>query len=1166
MAVTRSTAAGRRQQEASTARRDPAFPVQGLPGAPAPGRNTEALLLAAAALVVLLGLALAYLAMVKTFAEVEPKLASGEMVNLNDLRNADQLTSALDVFAGSAERSFAAEAIWKRAHQGDLPNVGEIERIRISSAAIEGDRRLTSLRERLDARRQAGVQGEVSIPLFSLQQLRIVKTRLVVRTPPEFRSSFWLWTALFLLAFAAVHIAFRVWRFGGDPLILPALLLLTGLGLAMMVTVRDPLRDLPLYRGFAQGVLAGLALLLAATRIDFERSPLRRMSYVPLFAAFLLSVVLILFGSGPGGSDAKVNLLGWQPVEAIKILVILFLAGYFCDRWEFLREIAETRAGLPAKLRIPKLEYLLPPLVAIGLVLVFFFLQKDLGPALILAFLFLTLYCVARGKPWMALVGTALLTIAFAVAYKIGYPVTVSGRLNMWLSPWDNAFRGGDHLAQGLWSLAGGALTGTGLGLGQPQRVPEIHTDLVLAAVGEQLGFLGLLAVVALYALLVWRGFRAAFRAGATYSFFLALGLAVLIGIQILLIGGGILGVLPLSGVVSPFLSSGRTAMLANFLIFGIILAISSRSGGASERAGNAETAAAASTHRFQGAARWAGLALAAVLAAIVLKAAQVQVVQPDRFLTRGALTLQGDGYRRFEYNPRLVDIAQSIPRGDIVDRNGVLLATSDPAQIEKNRAVLERLGATLPAATDRPATGTPRGERFYPFGGRTFHLLGDLNSRTNWAAKNTSYAERDSSILLQGYDDFAGAADVKQPDGRTTRELQRDYTELVPLLRHRWQPDHPAVQRILAGDRTLRMTIDVRLQLRAADILAKYAAQGGFGGAAVVLDPASGDLLASVSYPWPAQLPVQAAGDSASPGAAGGAALPTLIDRARYGIYPPGSTFKIVTAMAALRKDPRLASQPYTCKLLEGGRVGNYVKGWGKAIRDDPTDRTPHGEVNLEKGIVVSCNAYFAQLGTYAVGPEALLDTAKALGISVARPNTAKQLRDALPQASYGQGQVVATPFQMARVAATVAAGGASPEGHWTMNGGAAAGNRRGAPPARVLEPALAATLGHAMRRVVTEGTGARYLAGIAPAIAGKTGTAEVQDKASHSWFIGYAPYETAGRRIAFGVIVEHGGYGGRLAAPAAGEIVQAAAQLGILSGSVPSGGAQKTPAQGAP
>ncbi|HEY4593842.1 MAG TPA: penicillin-binding transpeptidase domain-containing protein, partial [Thermoanaerobaculia bacterium] len=602
--------------------------------------------------------------------------------------------------------------------------------------------------------------------------------------------------------------------------------------------------------------------------------------------------------------------------------------------------------------------------------------------------------------------------------------------------------------------------------------------------------------------------FRAAFRAGSAYGFFLALGLAVLTAIQTLLIAGGILGVLPLSGVVSPFLSSGRTAMLANFLIFGMILAISARPG---------PPEAAEANRRFAGAARWAGVALAAVLALIVLRAGQVQALQADRVLTRGALTLQGDGFRRFEYNPRLVDIAQSIPRGDVVDRNGVILATSDPAQIAKSRAVLERLGAVLPAADER----LPPGARIYPFGGRTFHLLGDLNSRTNWAAKNTSYAERDASVLLQGYDDFAGAAEVEQPNGRKTRELQRDYGELIPLLRHRWQPEHREVKAILGRDRTLRMTIDVRLQLRAADALAKYARQGGFGGAAVVLDPATGDLLASVSYPWPSQLPVQVAEGSEE-------TTPALIDRARYGIYPPGSTFKVVTAMAALRKNPQLANQVYTCKLLEGGRVGNYVKGWGKPIRDDPMDRTPHGDLDLAKGIIVSCNAYFAQLGTYSVGPDELLATAKALGISVARPNTARQLKDALPQASYGQGQVVATPFQMARVAATIAGGGASPEGHWVQG----AGNTRQGQAARVLEPNLAQLLGRAMRRVVTEGTGARYLAGVSPAIAGKTGTAEVQDKGSHSWFVGYAPYEGAGRKIAFGVIVEHGGYGGRLAA----------------------------------
>src|SRR3954471_6019818 len=168
MAVTRSTAAERRQRETSVLK-GPGFAVQGLPGAPS--RDLEGFLLAAAAVAVLLGLVLAYLAMAKSLEDEAPKLAAGQIVNLNDLRSSDQLLSALDVFDSSAERDFVAQRIWKRAHEGALPNVGGIERIRIPSTEIEGDRRLASLRERLETRRQAGVQGETSLPLFSLQQL-----------------------------------------------------------------------------------------------------------------------------------------------------------------------------------------------------------------------------------------------------------------------------------------------------------------------------------------------------------------------------------------------------------------------------------------------------------------------------------------------------------------------------------------------------------------------------------------------------------------------------------------------------------------------------------------------------------------------------------------------------------------------------------------------------------------------------------------------------------------------------------------------------------------------------------------------------------------------------------------------------------------------------------
>lgn len=1120
MAVTRSTAAERRQ-------RQPTSSVLPGPGpAPAP-RNREAVLLAGALAVVLLGLVLVYLATTRSVGDVGPKLASGEVLNLNSLTQAEQLLPHLGFFREPAERSFAADRIWRHLHDNPAGNVGELSRIRVPASEIEGNRGLATLRERLEAAKSRTGEGEApeSISLLTLAQVRRMKPGLVVRAPGTFRGRFWLWAGLLLAAFAAVHVAWRLRRFSGDELILPVLLVLCGIGFLLMVAVRDPLRDLPLFQTFAQGAIVGCALLLGASLLDFERSPLRRMTFVPLLAALGLSVLLIAFGSGPAGSDVKVNLFGFQPVEVVKIFVVLFLAGYFFDRWEFLRELPEKRLGIPAGLQrwvqVPKLEYVITPILAVGVVLLFFFLQKDLGPALILSFLFLVLYAVARGKAGMFALGAALVALAFFVGYKAGYPQTVTARISMWLSPWDNAFRGGDHLAQSLWALAAGSITGTGLGLGQPQLVPEIHTDMVLAAVGEELGFLGILAVLCLYGVLVWRGFRTALRAGGRYSFFLALGLTLLIALQILLIAGGVVGLVPLSGVVSPFLSSGRTAMLANLLIFGMLLAISARPGDPAE------------LRPFRRPVRWVGLSILAVLTVITLRAAQVQVLQANDFLTRGALVLQGDGYRRFDYNPRLEEIARTIPRGSILDRNGLPLASSDPEELGRHRAAYSRLGESL----DPEAIAEAGEDRVYPLGGVTFHLLGDRRSYFNWAASNTSYTERDDRIRLQGYDDYAEAVEVRQPNGTVTREIRYDYSELIPVLRHRWQPKDPAAQQILERDRTLKMTIDARLQRKTAEILERYAEQAGHGAAAVVMDAATGELLASVSYPWPERLPIRIAeGDDKAESA--------LIDRARYGIYPPGSTFKIVTATAALKKDPDLAEKTWVCKPLPDGRVGNTVRGWGRPIRDDPTDTAAHGDVALAEGIRVSCNAYFAQLGTFGVGAEDLLETAETFGISVARPNTVEALKDALPQASYGQGQVVATPFQMARVAATVANGGSIPEGRWVLG----ESNTRTGEPVRILSGAPVALLARSMRQVVTAGTAARFLSGITPAIAGKTGTAEVQGKRSHSWFIGFSPYGTPGRKIAFAVVIEHGGYGGRLAAPAAGEIVREAAALGLI------------------
>jgi peptidoglycan glycosyltransferase len=207
--------------------------------------------------------------------------------------------------------------------------------------------------------------------------------------------------------------------------------------------------------------------------------------------------------------------------------------------------------------------------------------------------------------------------------------------------------------------------------------------------------------------------------------------------------------------------------------------------------------------------------------------------------------------------------------------------------------------------------------------------------------------------------------------------------------------------------------------------------------------------------------------------------------------------------------------------------------------IRDDELERHAHGNIDLHDGIVHSCNAYFAQLAI-RVGPQAMLDTARLLGISIARDDSTARVNLTLAHAGYGQGDVVATPLRMARVAGVIASGGALRDTRVERS-------LKASPTKTLLSPEAAAILGRDLRDAVLNGTG-RALSGHPWRIAGKTGTAEVSGAPSHAWFIGYAPYDNAEKRVAFAVLIENAGYGGRAAAPAAGEIVTAAAASGLI------------------
>jgi cell division protein FtsI/penicillin-binding protein 2 len=324
---------------------------------------------------------------------------------------------------------------------------------------------------------------------------------------------------------------------------------------------------------------------------------------------------------------------------------------------------------------------------------------------------------------------------------------------------------------------------------------------------------------------------------------------------------------------------------------------------------------------------------------------------------------------------------------------------------------------------------------------------------------------------------------------------------------------------------RDVRLTVDARLQNRIADATARFAATAGvLRAAVVVLDASTGELLASVSYPWPRSHH--------------GADPPdVMLDRARYGLYPPGSTFKLVTAAAALRHDPALTRVPFACALLPDGRVGARIPGAGRPVRDDVLHQRPHGAVTMHEGLVHSCNAYFGQLA-WRLGAESLTETAAAAGISYPIRGSSAWVRENLPHAGYGQGPVLASPLRMARVAAAISTDGRLREPSIV----------RGAAPPRpkaFLNERSARQLAGYMRDAVDEGTGSR-LRRHPGRIAGKTGTAEVDGAASHAWFVGFAPHGAAARRIAFAVLLENAGYGGGSAATLAADVVSAAASLG--------------------
>jgi len=1091
-----------------------------------PAAVRDQIVLLAIGAISLLLIALCYSGRMRALAAAERQYADRVPVNLATVPSADRLEEAMGLaFTDDADQTFAAQEVFRSIGKDDprVPpsNVGALARIAVPAKTIDSHRSLVVFADRLRAAREraaaAKAEPPASIPLFTVGEVAAIKPALVVRGRTAYRSAVFWCAFIFLVNFQVVSLVWRLRGVAADRLLLAAAHVLTTLGFLVMLSRPDPLRDTLLLGRFTTGVAIGLGVCLACSLLRIRTVLFLRLSYLSLLAAMILSLAVIVFGSGPGGSGAKVNLGPVQPIEAIRLLIAFFLAGYLGRRWEIVRQLRETEVrgrAVPGWLNLPRVDQMLPLFGGVGMSLVLFFALRDLGPALLLALIFMAMLAVARARIGMVVAGLAVLAAGFYGGYWIGLSRTLTARVAMWMSPWENGVRGGDQIAQAAWAMATGGIGGTGLGLGDTRFLPAGHTDLVLAAIGEELGAIGIVLVVAACATIGWRGLRAARAAATDTGVFLAVAMALAIVAPMLVMAGGILGLMPLTGVVTPFVSYGGSAMLINFAALGLLIAVGAD--------GAVPGSATRDVTPFAVPLRWLAGGLAAAGVVLVVMWARVQVVGADAYLIKPQLGVQADGGLRYQYNPRVLEAARRLPRGTVFDRRDLPLAAANAA-VQSATREYARMNVSLRDACPR------EDERCYPFGGPMFHLLGDSTTRINWSASNTSYIERDEEDSLRGFDDRATAIRTADEDGPGTVALRRDYRDLIPLVRHRWEPNHPDVKKLLATPRNLRLTIDARLQMQIASIVSRSVLAAGLQRAAVVvLDAGTGQVLASVSYPWPED---EVAGDADNTDA--------MLDRARYGLYPPGSTFKLVTAAAALRLDPSLTAVPFACSALSDGRVGAKIPNYNRPIRDDVKDHRAHGKLTMHDGMVHSCNAYFAQLAV-RVGAPALANTAALAGITYANTASSERLRVHLPYAGYGQGEVLTTPLRMARVVAAIGSGGRLHEASLLLDESSGA-------PTPFLSESAARTLASYMRDAVTSGTG-QLLRSHAVPIAGKTGTAEVEGEKSHAWFVGFAPAGPATKRIAFAVIIENAGYGGASAASVAGQIVTAAASLGFV------------------
>ena len=384
---------------------------------------------------------------------------------------------------------------------------------------------------------------------------------------------------VFAIAFGGINAAMRQWASTAIPYLFPLVAFLAAIAFTEIYRL-DP--ELAAVQRWSLLIGAAASSLLLFLMRDEGVAVLRRYRYLFLAAAILLLLLPLLptdwsfiRGAEVNGSrlwvrfDLLERTISFQPGELAKVLLTIFLASYLADRHVAM---ATTNRSF-GRLKMPEPRQFGPVFIAAGAAFAVLIYQRDLGASLLLFALFIGMIYAATGRGAYIVAGGALTVAGGFVAYRLFDHV--ERRVFSWLHPFDDYTGAGYQIAQSLFAMGSGSLTGSGIGLGRPDLIPAASTDFIIAAIAEEMGFAGSIAVLAGFALLVTIGFGIALRTRDVFRKFLAAGLTLVIGIQAFLILAGVLRLFPVTGITLPFMSYGWSSLVANMILVTLLARIS---------------------------------------------------------------------------------------------------------------------------------------------------------------------------------------------------------------------------------------------------------------------------------------------------------------------------------------------------------------------------------------------------------------------------------------------------------------------------------------------------------------------------------------------------------------------------------------------------------------